>query len=277
MLTALFAGSASIAVIIWSHYGLMLFCAIVSLAGVWEFLSMQGRGLPTKALAIAAGVAVWAITLLAKPVYPDKWMVFVLGIGLLLLPAVAILTLYDTKETAAAQTVGSVVLAMVYCFVPIYLLYDIALSRGYMQYDALAGSRFNETYEYRIALFVLLLTWVLDSAAYFGGRFFGKNPLFPRISPKKTWEGAVIGALTCVGLGAVMLHYNVAGVNWLGVASIIAIVSQLGDLVESMFKRNAHIKDSGSLLPGHGGILDRFDGVYLSMPIVYLYVLLGVG
>ena len=103
----------------------------------------------------------------------------------------------------------------------------------------------------------------------------GKNPLFARISPKKTWEGSIGGGLLCIGLGILfqlyMPHNGQDDFNWVVVALIISVFSQFGDLVESMYKRSLKLKDSGSILPGHGGILDRFDGVYLSMPFIYFY------
>ena len=111
--------------------------------------------------------------------------------------------------------------------------------------------------------------------AYFGGRFLGKHKLFERISPKKTWEGAIIGAAFCILLGYILQMTWLVQWNWIIVASIIAVFSQLGDLVESMFKRSIHIKDSGSLLPGHGGFLDRFDGIFLSTPVIFIYSLLA--
>ena len=113
---------------------------------------------------------------------------------------------------------------------------------------------------------------MLDSGAYAVGRLMGRHPLFPRISPKKTWEGSIGGALLCLGLGVVLQIYVPQGnCNWIVVAAIISVFSQVGDLVESMFKRSVALKDSGSILPGHGGMLDRFDGVFLSVPFLYLY------
>ncbi|MCB0856159.1 MAG: phosphatidate cytidylyltransferase, partial [Bacteroidetes bacterium] len=130
----------------------------------------------------------------------------------------------------------------------------------------------SSEYDPSLPLGILLLTWVLDSGAYFAGRWLGKHPLFPRISPKKTWEGSIGGAVLCIALGVLLEKMLPAQpYNWIVIAAIISVFSQLGDLIESMFKRSIEIKDSGSLLPGHGGMLDRFDGIYVSIPFLFLY------
>ena len=99
----------------------------------------------------------------------------------------------------------------------------------------------------------------------------------PRISPKKTIEGAVGGAICCLVLGGIFMRYmpvqlaSGSFVNWGIVALMLCVLSQIGDLVESMFKRSVKLKDSGSILPGHGGMLDRFDGPFFSLPFIFFY------
>ncbi|MFH1159731.1 MAG: phosphatidate cytidylyltransferase [bacterium] len=121
-----------------------------------------------------------------------------------------------------------------------------------------------------------LLTWFYDTGAYLYGKQFGKHKFFERISPKKTWEGTIAGALIAL-LTAVGLHYLVPAIglaDWLIVALLILVFGTFGDLIESLFKRSLNIKDSGSILPGHGGILDRFDTILVSIPFVFLYLLI---
>lgn len=116
---------------------------------------------------------------------------------------------------------------------------------------------------------MFLLIWTNDTFAYLIGRMIGKTKLFERISPKKTWEGTLGGILMTVLVGYLIgafLPTNEPVMFWLGAAIIIAPCAILGDLYESMFKRSLKIKDSGSILPGHGGILDRFDAVFFSVP-----------
>jgi phosphatidate cytidylyltransferase len=124
-----------------------------------------------------------------------------------------------------------------------------------------------------IALFVSV--WVCDSAAYFAGRAFGAHKLFERVSPKKTWEGAVAGV---AGAVAAFVAAKFLVLPYLSVTSavicgiIVGVIGQLGDLVESLLKRDAGVKDSSALIPGHGGVLDRFDSILFSAPIIYFYL-----
>lgn len=122
---------------------------------------------------------------------------------------------------------------------------------------------------------LLLTTWASDTFAYFAGRFWGMRKIVPHISPNKTLEGFVGGFVGCVIVGA--LYAFIVGVPFymgLGVGIIVGIVAPLGDLFESKLKRYAGIKDSGQLLPGHGGFLDRFDSLLFAAPAVLAYVLL---
>ena len=116
------------------------------------------------------------------------------------------------------------------------------------------------------------ILWAHDIGAYFAGRWWGKHKLFERISPKKTWEGTAGGVAFSFLVTYFISIYcpGFSQAEWFAVAVIILITSTLGDLVESMFKRSISIKDSGTLLPGHGGMLDRFDGLFLSAPFVYV-------
>jgi phosphatidate cytidylyltransferase len=124
-----------------------------------------------------------------------------------------------------------------------------------------------------IAIFATI--WVCDTAAYFGGLTLGKHKLFERVSPKKTWEGALFGfvfsVLTMVVARNLALQYMSIG-NAVVIGMIIGCFGQLGDLVESRFKRDAGVKDSSSIIPGHGGVYDRFDSLVFVSPIVYLYI-----
>jgi phosphatidate cytidylyltransferase len=118
--------------------------------------------------------------------------------------------------------------------------------------------------------------WINDTMAYIVGSFIGKTP-FSKISPKKTWEGTAGGAILCVGVMTLIGHY--VGIYrtgvWVIIAVIAAIAGTAGDLLESKIKRMAGVKDSGSILPGHGGFMDRFDSLLLATPLVYLYFVLS--
>ena len=124
-------------------------------------------------------------------------------------------------------------------------------------------------------LFALVIVWVSDTAAYFAGRSIGKHPFAPKLSPQKTWEGAVAGFLGSLIVAPLFWPWvNVPFIHLIGMAAAGNIAGQVGDLLESGYKRSAGIKDSGSLLPGHGGVLDRIDALILAIPVVWYYWIL---
>ena len=123
--------------------------------------------------------------------------------------------------------------------------------------------------------FLFILIWSSDTFAYFTGKFFGKHKMAPKISPKKTWEGFAGGVVLTLILGFFVEKYfpELRG-NWMVVGVLVAVFGPLGDLVESQLKRNFGVKDSGNIIPGHGGILDRLDSFIICAPVVYLYFIL---
>ena len=121
---------------------------------------------------------------------------------------------------------------------------------------------------------MLFLTWANDSFAYIIGSKIGKTPFFLRISPKKTWEGTIGGAVMCLLTSAIIAQFftQLSLTNWVIIGAIIAVFGTIGDLVESLLKRSVGVKDSGSFMPGHGGFLDRFDAFIFCIPFVYFYL-----
>jgi phosphatidate cytidylyltransferase len=139
-------------------------------------------------------------------------------------------------------------------------------------------------YTYLMPLSVFVFLWMNDTGAYLCGSLLGRHKLFPRISPGKSWEGSIGGGLLVMGIAVLVWHLTEQyGVNdlglsaceWAGLGLIIVVFGTWGDLIESLFKRTLGIKDSGNILPGHGGMLDRFDSSLLAIPaaVVYLYTL----
>ena len=120
------------------------------------------------------------------------------------------------------------------------------------------------------------MLWANDTGAYLVGVKFGRTKLFERHSPKKTWEGFIGGALISAGVALIISHYftELEWQQWVIMAVLISFFGTTGDLIESMFKRSINVKDSGGILPGHGGLLDRFDGLFLAVPVVYAYLYL---
>ena len=157
------------------------------------------------------------------------------------------------------ENIGTSILSLFYFGLPIGLLLLASLNTSF-EYDP-----------WRV-LFFFFFMWASDTGAYFTGRLIGKHKLFERHSPKKTIEG-LMGGITVSGLVGVAAWYFLGLLplaGWILIGCLLALTGTIGDLAESMFKRQAGIKDSGKILPGHGGFLDRFDSTYFSAPIYYL-------
>lgn len=186
----------------------------------------------------------------------------------LLAGAILLLALIPFRlEERPIESVGVTLLGVVYPAALSATLIDVRNATGYGISDAEA---------FYLTLTVLVLIWSTDTFAYFVGRSLGKRPLAPAISPKKTWEGAIGGALGTVVLAIILKLTLIDFLPWahvLAIAFICGAVSQVGDLAESWIKRSVGAKDSGNLLPGHGGVLDRIDALILAVPLVYLYLL----
>ena len=130
----------------------------------------------------------------------------------------------------------------------------------------------NYNYVFILSLFIFL--WTNDTGAFVVGSLIGRNKLFERISPKKTWEGFIGGVIFAV-LAAIIISMFYSEINrteWIIFAVLVAVFGTLGDLIESMIKRRLSIKDSSNLLPGHGGLLDRFDSTLLAVPVIFFYL-----
>lgn len=162
------------------------------------------------------------------------------------------------------QNIGATLLGIIYVSLPFALL----------NYFVLNNSSFKIVYNVEFLLGFFFLIWANDTGAYAFGVTLGRHKMFPRVSPKKSWEG-LIGGFFTTALTAWLLSlvfYNVPILHWLAIGLISAVMGVFGDLVESMFKRSIGTKDSGKFLPGHGGMLDRFDAVLLAVPIVFVYL-----
>ena len=125
-----------------------------------------------------------------------------------------------------------------------------------------------------LPLSIFIFNWVNDTGAYCTGMLFGKHKLFERISPKKSWEGFFGGLAVVLGASQALAWYapEVSWYNWLGLSATVVLFGTWGDLIESLLKRTLGVKDSGNVLPGHGGMLDRFDSLMLAAPAAYIYI-----
>lgn len=247
VITALLLAPVALLVILWlPHEVTALVLAVLVVAGAWEWSAFPGFGHPAMRIAYVALVAL---------------CIFLIGyVGAVRQHLDAVLLLACTWWVAAVLWVAvfptrvsrlSAGVAGLFVLVPVW----IAL----VELHNLAP---------QLVLFLVLLVVAADVGAYFGGRQFGKHKLAPRVSPGKTWEG-VIGGLVASGVMAIIGVYwfNARTVPFTALCAVVVIASIVGDLTESMFKRHAGLKDSGSLLPGHGGVLDRVDSVTAAAPI----------
>lgn len=154
-------------------------------------------------------------------------------------------------------------------FTVIYTTLPFGFALGLPSFD-------NSDHSFSMEVFFLfILIWSSDTFAYFTGKFFGKHKMAPKISPKKTWEGFAGGVVLTIILAFFIekLHPDLRG-NWIVVGFLVSVFAPLGDLVESQLKRTFGVKDSGNIIPGHGGILDRLDSFMICAPVVYLYFIL---
>ncbi len=130
------------------------------------------------------------------------------------------------------------------------------------------------TYHHHFILYYFILVWTYDTTAYLFGMLIGSTPLYSRISPKKTWEGLIGGSVITISLAIFLskFYIQLSTIDWIVIALIIIVAGTFGDLAESLYKRSLDVKESGSILPGHGGLLDRFDAILFSAPLVFTYL-----
>ncbi len=257
-ITALFFAIACVACIYFNGYIHLLFF-IFSIIGFNEYLRING---PKKRKALSRLYLLYAIlmsgsfALMQMNIIPEK-MVWA---NVFLLASIFVIELYQRDHFPFDQ-IAKLIVGYVYVIVPFAL------------YTAL-GYIVSGEYNFEIPLGFLILVWANDSGAYVFGVTLGKNRLFERISPKKSWEG-FFGGMIIAGISAYIISQYFQSISlqhWVVISIIIVVFGTLGDLIESMLKRSKEIKDSGSILPGHGGVLDRFDALLIAAPMVYAYL-----
>lgn len=231
-----------------------------TIKGVQEFLRMTApelrRNLRRVAMALA-GIFYVLYVMNAEFGYSALWLFIPAIIWLLIL----CIEMIRVNEHFISQ-MSALLFGFVYVVVPFALLITLA--------------NFLGQFEPKLPFGFFLILWANDSGAYLTGKFFGKHKLLEAVSPKKTWEGLIGGMLVAVISGYFLcdlLTHTLPRAHWVAVAAIVAVFANLGDLIESQMKRIAGIKDSGKLLPGHGGVLDRFDGLLVALPLVIIYLI----
>ena len=250
--------------------------ASITLLGLHEFyvLGRKMKAEPLMVTGLLIGFTIFAITFLNAAKVVDNH-VFVI-----IVPLFVLLTVFELyrKTPYPILNIAYSVFGILWIVIPFsffsYFLYDTNLNsdNNYLINitDIYTG------YNYKILLSFFLLLWSDDTFAYIFGVSFGKHRLFERISPKKSWEGFFGGVLMSIVMSVVLSYFfGFYSLKFaVALAVVVSVFGTFGDLIESMFKRSIDVKDSGKLLPGHGGILDRFDGVFLASPIVFFIVYL---
>lgn len=240
----------------------MLFL-IISIWGLYEFyiLSEKLGAKPYKWLGYLLALFIYGSNLLSYNTLLSATSLLAAIIVCVFL--VFIRALFDTDEHSF-KNITYTLTGVMYAVVPFVLLNKIA--------GVNLTSQIN--YNPHYVLGIILLIWTNDVCAYLVGSFFGKHKLFERVSPKKTWEGTVGAAILTIGASFLIAQWfdELELVHWIVIAMLVSIFGTIGDLVESMFKRQAGVKDSGKIMPGHGGILDRFDSLLFVSPFIFLYL-----
>ncbi|HET7819310.1 MAG TPA: phosphatidate cytidylyltransferase [Bacteroidia bacterium] len=246
----------------WSYYTLGLLFMVIIILGLWEFYLLINQH-TTYSVNKFMGVITGASILLSFFLY-----IYLKNEKFLLVQLPFIFTCFFiellSKKANSIINLSIQLGGLIYIALPFSLLIFIAHTPESFGYSP------------HLLMSFFLLVWTNDTFAYLTGRSLGKHKLFERISPKKTWEGTIGGALfTQFAAYALGYYFGILETyEWGILAFIISVTATCGDLVESSFKRSLNIKDSGNILPGHGGILDRFDGVLLSAPFIVVYILI---
>lgn len=256
----------------WLHPVSFFLTGLILLAGAqYEYYLIIRRSdvSPQTVLGMLTGLALYIIaTLVSSGVLQQKMFLILIPLIILILVA----ELYRMGEKPF-DSLAHTIFPVIYVAIPFSLFPFAAFSHTGLN-SILPHPEI--IFSPGIIVWFFLLVWSNDTGAYLSGITFGRHKLFERISPKKTWEGLAGGLVL-----AVVVAYLVPGwlgvvdrIQWVIIAIIISVIGTFGDLVESMLKRSAGVKDSGTIMPGHGGFLDRFDSTILSFPLVYLFITL---
>ncbi len=248
--------------------GLLLFGAFllfVTMGCTFEFFRMVGKqgAVPCRLLGYAYAV-ITLVAILISPMLSDALLGFrIMLVAITLLPVTfalsAIVQLWKESEQPFRDAAYTLV-PMLYIALPLSLMSSLIPDVGAY-----------------VVLMIVVMVWVNDSGAYIGGSLFGKHKMWARHSPGKTWEGTAFGVLVTLLLAVFvgpLVQPAIVWYHWLALGFICSVIDTLGDLVESMLKRSVGVKDSGNIMPGHGGFLDRFDSLLIIMPFVFAYITL---
>lgn len=256
--------------IIWNPYSLLILFTIITAMTVWEFTTNVNRNMDlqvnrfiTSVAAAYLFVAVWTFN--TNIMGSEVFIPYLISIIYLLVSELY----FDRKNSILNWALS--LMAQLYIALPLASFNTLCF----------ISTPAGVSYYFWYGLSVFIFLWASDTGAYLFGSWLGKHRLFPRISPKKSWEGSVGGGLTAIAASQVIATFipfaetvtpALSHILWAGLAVTVVIFGTWGDLVESLLKRKLGIKDSGNILPGHGGMLDRFDSSLLAIPAAVIYV-----
>lgn len=255
-----------LAAILASEYSYALLFVLILTGGTLEFSAFfkNSQTKPNTGLTLPAAILTFIVTFLIVQKTLSGSYFFLLFPMLLIIMAAELFR----KKPTPPENIAVSMFSLFYLAIPASLT-------NFLVFPELSGTTVY-TPKLLVALFALI--WIYDSGAYLVGISIGKHRLFERISPKKSWEGAIGGTII-----AIIAAYFISGfipeiglVHWIIMSILLVVSSTFGDLTESMFKRHFGVKDSGNILPGHGGILDRFDSLFFAVPVIVMYLKLFV-
>lgn len=242
---------------------LIIFCLITGLT-LWEFYGLVklNEGASAKIfIGSIGGMYLFAATF----VYTNQLASSIIFLPYLMYLIYTLVGELYYKEPNPINNWAFTVFAQLYCAGTFTMLNFIA---------ATPGASGEITYSPLFVMAIFIFIWLNDTGAYLVGSLVGKRKLFERISPKKSWEGFWGGLAVALGASQALAWYasDVSWYNWLGLSATVVLFGTWGDLIESLLKRTLGVKDSGNILPGHGGMLDRFDSLMLAAPAAYIYI-----
>jgi len=246
----------------WTYFAIFFIICLFTLLEFYKLVGLDGLA-PQKAYGTLCGISIYTLSFLIEGKISLGGNALPMQYYILIFPLISciyMIKLYKKFERKPFTNIAFTFLGIFYVAIPFALLNLVVYEGGRYNYQIILGS--------------LLILWASDTGAYFAGTRFGKRKLFERISPKKTWEGFVGGAvLALIFVFGLSQFLNALSLQqWTIVGILIIVGGTFGDLIESLLKRSIEIKDSGDSIPGHGGFLDRFDGLLISAPFIAAYL-----